>query len=48
MFRKLLCWLGRHEFETIWDFQNDFWWDWNTGRAKSTIRCKHCRKIKND
>lgn len=23
-----------------------FWWDWKTGRAKSTTKCKHCGAIK--
>ena len=46
MIRRLLCLLGFHNFETVWTFQNDFWFDWNTGRAKSTTRCKHCGKGK--
>ena len=46
MWQKIKCWFGRHEFETIWDFQNDFWSDWKTGKAKSTIKCKHCGVMK--
>lgn len=46
MWQKIKCWLGYHRFETIWDFQNDFWWDWKTGRAKALTKCKHCGRVK--
>lgn len=40
MIRKLMCWLGWHEWET---WQKGF-----TGSFGEVEICKHCGRIKND
>lgn len=55
MIRKILCWLGFHEWERqidILEFETYAWWKEEYGKTfyviwdRNEFICKHCGKIK--
>lgn len=42
MIRRLLCWIGWHE----WDYERIFTKGFKQKNPERIIFCKHCRKVK--